>query len=116
MQCRVDDSNGLRSIDYQSRTCADQQICYETTRRFEAESLVNCASFPYKGGLDPNRALSTLAVRQRGANRKDLRFAQNPHNGALSPSHSSTFRTGTRKSAGVYMPVPPGRKTGYGEN
>jgi hypothetical protein len=27
MQCRDDDSNWLRSIDYQSRTYADQQIC-----------------------------------------------------------------------------------------
>ena len=50
MQCRVDDSNGLRSIDCQSRTRADEQICYEMTGRFEAASLINCRSFPYKDG------------------------------------------------------------------
>ena len=44
------------------------------------ESLVYCRSFPYKGGLDPDGVFSTLAVRQRGASRKVLRFAQLPHN------------------------------------
>jgi hypothetical protein len=46
-------------------------------------TYVDCRSFLYKGGSDSNGALPLWLELRRGASRKDLRFAQIPHNAPI---------------------------------